>query len=111
MTRRRNPFPVGLLSDRELVRLQSMQSRVPSIELDCFEASMEVTRLVARDLCEAHAVVPVSRAGGSLIVAMRDPKDEAALEELEGATGLTIEPVIATESAIRAAIGRYYGRS
>jgi type IV pilus assembly protein PilB len=65
--------------------------------------------LVPRDLCERHRVLPVSRAGSSLIVAMADPTNLAATDDLKAHTGMNVEPVIATEAAIRAAVERYYG--
>ncbi len=73
-----------------------------------YEVPNDILLLVSKKLCEKHCVLPVSRAGTSLIVAMVDPKDQAALEELKFVSGFNIEPVIATERAIRSAVERYY---
>lgn len=104
----RSAFPVGFLSDQETTNFLSQQYRVPTINLDEYEVEKEILQLVSKELCEKHLVLPVSRAGSSLIVAMVDPKDETALEELKRLTGFNIEPVIATERAIRSATDRYY---
>lgn len=91
--------PIGTLS---------MRSRVPTIDLGAYEVDAQVLRLVPRELCELHCMLPVLLAGSSLIVAVADPYDHDALERVAAETLLKIEPVIATEVAIRAAIARYY---
>ena len=63
--------------------------------------------LVPRELCDRHHVLPVSRAGSTQIVAMADPTDHAAIESVRAHTGMSVEPVIATEAAILDAIERY----
>lgn len=70
----------------------------------------ETLQMVPRELCERHNVLPISRTGTSLIVAMADPTNQLAKGELKLATGYTIEPVIATERALRTAIDRHYPR-
>jgi type IV pilus assembly protein PilB len=81
---------------------------VPTIDLDAYEVADEILLLLSKDTCAKHVVLPISRAGTSLIVAMADPNDAAAREDLTHISGLNIEPVIATRAAIRSAIGRYY---
>jgi type IV pilus assembly protein PilB len=88
----------------------SMQYRIPMIDLDEYEIESAIIGLVPRQLCETHRVLPVSRAGASLIVAMVDPTDKAAIGALTAHAGLTIEPVITTEPALMKAIARSYGR-
>jgi hypothetical protein len=104
----RSPFTMGFLSDQETASFLSQQYRVPTINLDEYEVPKEILQLVSKELCEKHLVLPVSRAGSSLIVAMVDPKDEIAIEALKFVSGFNIEPVIATERAIRSATDRYY---
>jgi hypothetical protein len=105
-----SPFPIGFLSDREVTSFLSQQYRVPMIDLDAYEVGTDVIALVSLQLCERHGVLPVSVAGRSLIVAMTDPTDDAAKDELSAVTGYEIEPVIASETAIRKAIHAYYTR-
>jgi type IV pilus assembly protein PilB len=104
-----DPVKLGYMSDDEITNFLSQPYRVPTIDLSDYEIDSEVVKLVSREQCEEHRVVPVSRTGNSLIVAMSDPTNPAAIEELKASTGYNIEPVIATETAILDAIGRYYG--
>ena len=87
----------------------SMQYRIPTIALDEYEIDAAVIALVPRELCEKHRVLPVSRAGSSLVVAMVDPIDKAAIDALKTHTGHKIEPVITSEAALVEAITKYYG--
>lgn len=96
------------LSAEDIAARLSMQYRVPTINLAAYEIERAVLDLVPEALCRAHTVIPVSRAGASLIVAMVDPTDAASLAALKAQTGLTIEPVIAIEVAILVAIAKYY---
>jgi type IV pilus assembly protein PilB len=83
--------------------------RVPTIHLEQYEIDPDVVALVSRELCEAHRVVPVSRAGNALVVAFADVDDLAAVEALEAYTRMSIQPVVASEESIRTAIEKYYG--
>jgi len=95
--------------DVEIVARLSMKYRVPTVDLNEYEIDAAITALVPRKLCEVHGVIPVSRAGSSLIVAMANPTDVAAIDALKEHTGYNIEPVIATKAAIREAIEKCYG--
>jgi len=87
----------------------SMQYRIPTIALDEYEIDAAVIALVPKDVCELHRVLPVSRPGGSLVVAMADPIDQRAIDALKAHTGYNIEPVIASDAAIAEEITKYYG--
>jgi hypothetical protein len=69
----------------------------------------DVIKLVSRDVCEKHKIVPVSRSGSSLIVAMSDPTNLHAIDDIKFLTGYNVEPVVASEIAIRESIEKYYG--
>src|SRR6478672_6339774 len=99
---------LGFLSDTEITNFLSQQYRVPTVNLEEYEIDGDILKLVAKEQCEKHKVVPVSRAGSSLIVAMADPTNLNAIDDLKFLTGYNIEPVIASETAILAAIERYY---
>lgn len=79
------------------------------IDLGTFEIAEETLVLVPEALCARHRAIPVSKQSTSLVVAMVDPTNTAAIEALRDATGLKIEPVVTTERALAAAIARYYG--
>lgn len=96
----------GGASEREVAARLSMLYRVPTINLAEYEIADDILDLVPDDLCKKHTVIPVSRAGSSLIVAMVDPTDAAALEALKAHTGMTVEVVISTEIAILTALAK-----
>jgi type IV pilus assembly protein PilB len=99
---------LGFVSDQDITNFLSQQYRVPTIQLDEYEIDADILKLVQREQCERHKVIPVSRAGSSLIVAMADPTNLHAIDDLKFLTGYNIEPVIASENAILAAIERNY---
>ena len=93
---------------RDLTNFLSKQYGVPAISLNDFDVDDDVIKLVPRAIAEKHQVLPVNRAGSSLIVAMSDPSNIFAIDEIKFHTGYNIEPVVASEQAIREAIERYY---
>lgn len=99
---------LGYISDGEITTFLSTQYRLPAINLDEYEIEPEVVKLVARDVCEKHRIVPVSRSGSSLIVAMSDPTNLHAIDDIKFLTGYNVEPVVASETAIQSAIERYF---
>ncbi|MBM4318631.1 MAG: type IV-A pilus assembly ATPase PilB [Deltaproteobacteria bacterium] len=99
---------LGFIGDNELTTFLSEQYGVPAIELEEFEIDEDVIQLIPRDVAEKHMVVPINRAGSSLIVAMSDPSNIFAIDDLKFLTGYNIEVVVASEVAVRKAIERYY---
>src|SRR6187401_3256600 len=99
---------LGYISDGEITSFLSTQYRLPAINLDEYEIDAEVVKLVSRDVCEKHRIIPVSRSGSSLIVAMSDPTNLNAIDDIKFLSGYNVEPVVASETAIQAAIERYY---
>ena len=100
---------LGYINEYELVAFLSKQYRVPAINLDEFEISPDVLKLITRESAVKHALVPINRSGSNLIVAMSDPSNIFAVDDLKFATGHNIEVVVASERAIRNAIEKYYG--
>ena len=99
---------LGYISDGEITNFLSAQYRVPAINLDEYEIDQEVLKLVSRDVCDKHKIIPVSRAGSSLIMAMADPTNLHAIDDIKFLTGFNVEPVVASETAIQAAVERFY---
>src|SRR4051795_10219281 len=99
---------LGFISDQEITNFLSQQYRVPTINLEEYEIDAEILKLVSKEQCEKHRIIPVSRAGSSLIVAMADPTNLHAIDDLKFLTGYNIEPVIASETSIANAVERYY---
>jgi type IV pilus assembly protein PilB len=99
---------MGFISDQEITEFLSQQYRVQSIDLNEFEIDEDVRKLVSQEVCERHRVIPVSRAGSSLIVAMADPSNLHAIDDIKFLTGYNVEPVVASETAILKAIEQTY---
>jgi type IV pilus assembly protein PilB len=98
----------GAIAEGDLTNFLSKQYGVPAISLKDFDVDDEVVKLIPRNIAEKHQVVPVNRAGSSLIIAMSDPSNIFAIDEIKFHTGYNVEPVVASEQAIREAIERYY---
>lgn len=104
-----NLTKLGYIEESELTQFLSKQYGVPSINLSEFEIDPEVIKLVPQEVAEKHQVIPVNRAGASLIVAMADPSNIFAIDDLKFLTGYNIEVVVASDGAIRESIEKYYG--
>jgi len=99
---------LGMVDEQELTNFLSKQYGVPSINLSDFEISPDVLQLVPAELAKRHQLLPINRAGATLIVAMSDPSNIYAIDDLKFRTGLNIEVVVASEVAIDESIQRYY---
>jgi type IV pilus assembly protein PilB len=99
---------LGIVTDEKITEFLSQQYRVPAINLADFELDPEVVKLVSREVAEKHRVLPVSRAGSSLIVAMADPTNLHAIDDIKFLTGYNVEPVVASEAAIVSAIDAHF---
>ncbi len=97
---------LGYISDGEITSFLSTQYRLPAINLDEYEIDPEVTKLVSRDVCQKHKIIPISRTGSALVVAMADPTNLHAIDDIKFLTGFNVEPVVASETAIAGALER-----
>ena len=98
----------GAIADHDLTSFLSKQYGVPAISLKDFDIDEDVVKLIPRATAEKHQLVPVNRAGSSLIVAMGDPSNIFAVDDIKFLTGYNVEVVVASEQAIKEAIDRYY---
>lgn len=99
---------MGYISDQEITDFLSQQYRVQSINLEEFEIEEEVRKMISQEVCERHRIIPVSRSGNTLIVAMADPSNLHAIDDIKFLTGYNVEPVVAAETSILKAVERYY---
>jgi type IV pilus assembly protein PilB len=99
---------MGFVSDKQITDFLSQQYRVQAVDLREYEIDPEVLKLIPVEICERHRILPVSRAGSSLICAMADPSNLTAIDDIKFTTGYNVEPVVASEAAIMEAIDRYY---
>ena len=102
---------LGYLDENDLTEFVAKQYGVPSIDLEEFEIDAVVIRLVPEDVATKHTVIPVNRAGSTLILATSDPSNIFALDDIKFLTGYNIQAVVAAEDAIRRAIDKYYDQS
>ena len=102
---------LGMVGERDLTRFMSQHYGVPAINLDEFEIDDDVIKLIPRELAQRHQILPINRAGSTLIVAMSDPANLTAIDDVKFNTGYTVEPVVASDQALKVAIERYYDQS
>lgn len=95
-------------SEDEVASFLSRQYGVPALNLKDFEIDRNVLKLVPRDVAEHNQVVPLSRNGTSVTLAMTDPSELAVVQTIEFSTGLKVIPVVATESQVLDTIGKFY---
>jgi type IV pilus assembly protein PilB len=103
-----NLVKLGLVSDEEITGLLSRQYGVPSINLSTFEVDPAVVRLVPADTAQKYQVLPISRSGATLTIAMTDPTNVFAMDDIKFMTGYNVEPVVASETAVLEAIKKHY---
>ncbi|MDC3958262.1 type IV-A pilus assembly ATPase PilB [Polyangium jinanense] len=99
---------LGYLSDDDIASFLATQYGVPVADLDGTEFDPEVLKLVPREVCEKQKIIPLFRSGTSLVVAMADPTNLHAIDDIKFLTGSIVEPRVASEGAITQAIERAY---
>ncbi len=100
---------LGFATEDQVTSILSRQYGYPYINLSKFELSPKVKEWVPAEIARKYMLVPVDRAGATLTVAMADPTNLYAIEELKFLTGLNIQPAVASESSIMEAIEKLYG--
>jgi Type II secretory pathway, ATPase PulE/Tfp pilus assembly pathway, ATPase PilB len=101
----------GLVSDDMITAVLSRQYGIPSVNLDLFHIDESVLRLIPQEVAQKHSVLPLSRVGATLTLAMVDPTNVFALDDVKFMTGLNVEPVVVAEASIQHSIAKYYGTS
>ncbi len=102
---------LGYLKEDEIAQNLSRQLGYPFIDLDQFEVYPEVIKLIPADIAKKYLVMPIHRIRNFLTLAMADPTDLEIMEDVRFRTGLSVQPVIATEASIINSVGKYYGTS
>src|SRR5213595_1225483 len=106
-----NLVKMGFVKDEEITALLSKQYGVPSINLAQFEIDPATIKLIPSETANKYQIVPLSRAGATLTIAMTDPTNVFAMDDIKFMTGYNVEPVVASETAVIEAIQRYYPQS
>src|SRR5574339_74440 len=103
-----NLVKLGFVKDDEITALLSKQYGVPSINLAQFEIDPGIIKLIPAETAHKYQIVPLSRSGATLTIAMTDPTNVFAMDDIKFMTGYNVEPVVASETAVVEAINRYY---
>jgi len=106
-----NLVKLGVISDDVITAVLSRQYGVPSINLDLFHIEPVTIKLISQEVALKYTVLPISRVGATLTLAMADPTNVFAMDDIKFMTELNVEPVIASEASIQMAIGKYYSGS
>jgi len=101
----------GILSEQDLISFLSRQYGIPTINLGEYEIEAAVTKVIPAEVAQKYNLVPVNRAGATLIVAVCDPSNLFAIEDIKFMTGYNVEMVVTSEADIKAAIDKYYDQS
>src|SRR5574342_1380238 len=104
-----NLVKLGFVKDEDITALLSKQYGVPSINLTQFEIDPGIIKLIPSETAHKYQIVPLSRAGATLTIAMTDPTHVFAMDDVKFMTGYNVEPVVASETAVLDSIDKYYG--
>lgn len=104
-----NLVKLGFVSDEEIATCLSKQFGISAINLSHFEIDQTILDLVPVEVARKYDLIPVNRTGAVLTVAMADPTNIRAMDEINFICGYQVEPVVASEYAIKEAIDKYYG--
>jgi len=99
---------LGYIEENELITFLSKQYSVPSINLSEFDIDADVLKILPKEVVTRHQVIPVNKTGNTLIVAMADPSNIYAVDDIKFITGMKIDVVVASEQAIAESIEKYY---
>lgn len=102
---------LGFVTEEKIVSFLSKQYGVPAINLADYKIDPNIIKLIPKDLAQKHLIIPVTRVGPNLTIAMADPTNVFAIDDVKFITGYNVEVVVASESAIIEAISKCYGAS
>jgi type IV pilus assembly protein PilB len=100
---------LGFVAEEDITECLSQQFGVPSINLQHFEIDNSVIKLISGDVARKYNILPVNKTGATITIAMADPTNVFAMDDIKFMTGYNVEPVVASELGIKAAIDTYYG--
>jgi len=103
-----NLTKLGYITEKDLTAFLSRQYGIPTIDLSSQEVDHEIVKLIPEDVAQKYQVIPVSRTGSTLVVAMADPSNIFAIDDIKFLTGYNVEPLVASDSAVKNAIEKFY---
>ncbi|MEK7774231.1 MAG: ATPase, T2SS/T4P/T4SS family, partial [Deltaproteobacteria bacterium] len=99
---------LGYVTEEELTAFLSRQYGIPTINLSTHEIDVEVLKLIPEDVAQKYQILPVSRTGSTLVVAMADPSNIFAIDDIKFLTGYNVEPLVASDASIKNTIDKLY---
>ena len=102
---------LGFIEETEITKMLARQYRMPAVDLSRFEVDPKILKLISSDIANKYTVLPLKREGRTLTIAIADPNNVAAIEDIKFITRCDIFPVIAGEYTLRNALERYYQQS
>ncbi len=103
-----NLTKLGFIAEKDLTAFLSRQYGIPTIDLSSQEIDHEIVKLIPEDVAQKYQVIPISRTGSTLVVAMADPSNIFAIDDIKFLTGYNVEPLVASDAAIKSAIEKLY---
>ncbi len=103
-----NLVQMGFIQEDRLIDFLSQQYGLPSIDIEHFEIDPALIKLIPSEVAQKYMIIPINRSGSTLTIAMVDPSNVFAIDDVKFMTGYNVEPVVASEGAIKAAIDKYY---
>ena len=103
-----NLVKLGFITEEKLVSFLSKQYGVPAINLSDYKIDPAVLKLVPADMAKKYLIMPVARVGATLTIAMADPSNVFAIDDVKFMTGYNVEVVVSSETAIIGGITTYY---
>jgi len=103
-----NLSKLGYVNEKDLTIFLSKQYGIPAVDLATTEIDPEIIKQIPQDVANKYQVIPISRTGSTLVIAMADPSNIFAIDDLKFLTGYNIDSVVASEAAIKDAIEKYY---
>ncbi|QGQ96692.1 type II secretion system protein GspE [Paenibacillus psychroresistens] len=99
----------GYVTEQQLIEVLEFQLGIPHVNLSKYQIEAAIIQIIPESLARRYQVIPLSKDGSKLMVAMADPLDYFAIEELRMSTGFRIEPAISSRDELQRAIARHYG--
>ncbi|HWR71565.1 MAG TPA: ATPase, T2SS/T4P/T4SS family, partial [Nitrospirota bacterium] len=100
---------LGYVQEDKLMTFLSKQYGVPYVDLNKFQINPAVIKHIPADVAQKYRIMPINRTGATITIAMVDPSNIFAIDDIKFMTGYNVEAVVATEGAIVEAIKKYYG--
>ena len=102
---------LNFVKEDDFVKILSKQYGIPPVDLQSYDIDSDVIRLVSEELVQKYHLIPINRVGSTLIVAVEDPSDMFAIDDIKFLTGYNVEVVLASPHAIKGAIDKDYDQS